>query len=61
MNNMEKYTELCDELETKLVTECLNKEKRNEYCKLLRTFYFDCVVYRDKKIKSDRENKTKFA
>jgi hypothetical protein len=46
---MEKYNRLCTNLEKQLAIDC--KTTDDVYCDLLRTFYKDCIKFRDRKIR----------
>lgn len=64
---MDKYNELCSNLENQLQRDCTNPEKNDTYCGLIKIFYEDCVKFRNKKMRAmmihrdNYTNKTKNA
>lgn len=58
---MEKYNHLCANIEDQITADCNQKNSTSEYCELMRTFYSDCVKYRDRKLRTITEENTKDA
>jgi hypothetical protein len=58
---MDKYNRLCANIEDQMAADCNYKNSTSEYCELLRTIYSDCVKYRDRKLRTLAEEKTKEA
>jgi len=56
---MDKYNRLCANIEDQITADCNHKNSTSEYCELLRMIYSDCVKYRDRKLRTLAEEKTK--
>lgn len=56
---MEKYNHLCANIEDQITADCNQKNSTSECCELMRTLYSDCVKYRDRKLRTITEEKTK--
>jgi hypothetical protein len=56
---MDKYNNLCANIEDQITADCKQKHSTGEYCELLRMIYSDCVKYRDRKLRTITEEKMK--
>ena len=58
---MDKYNRLCANIEDQIAADCNHRNTTDQYCELLQTIYSDCVKYRDRKLRTLAEEKTKEA